>query len=177
MTAAESDALDLVYRLERGWYAGGNARDPNPTLDGVIQKTYNRWRDDRGQPRRSVREMTAEERVAIYREFYRVSHAGALPPAIGAVHFAFAFNSGPADAARALQKAVGAVADGVIGPKTLAAVAAADPTQLLPVLLVEQAISYYDEAIAHQRLRPNMTSWIGRLATAWHRYGAPVEDA
>jgi lysozyme family protein len=47
------------------------------------------------------------------------------------VVFDMAVNSGPGRAVRLLQSAVGAVPDGAIGPKTLAAVQAQDPATLI----------------------------------------------
>lgn len=171
MTTAELKASAFVHDLERGWYPGHLSSDPNPTLDGVTQATYSAWRKGQGLPDRSVREMAEAERLAIYHEYWVDCRADAMPEAVAAIHFAYAFNAGPSAAARPLQRAVGVHVDGIIGPKTLAAVNAAPPAQLVPVLLVEQAASYHDIAIRKKHLRPNMTSWIGRLATGWHRFG------
>jgi lysozyme family protein len=47
-------------------------------------------------------------------------------------------NSGPRQAIRWLQRAAGAKDDGIIGPKTLAAVRAADPEQLVRRMLAQR---------------------------------------
>lgn len=171
MTIAESEAIAFVFELEQGWYRGNEARDPNPTMDGVTQNTYNRWRAARGLPTRTVREMDVEERLAIYREFWRDCRGDAMHPGVAAIHFAYAFNAGPSAAARPLQRALGVRADGVIGPKTMAAISASSPDVLIPALLLEQVTSYHAMAIAQKHLRPNMTSWMGRIAAGWRRYG------
>ena len=54
-----------------------------------------------------------------------------LPAGIDLVVFDAAVNSGPGRAAKWLQACVGVEVDGDIGPKTLAAVNAFDPTQLI----------------------------------------------
>lgn len=177
MTAAEQEAIAFVYELEKGYWAGNAASDPNPTLDGVTQKTYDHWRGLRGLAMRPVKQMTPEERVAIYREYWADCHAEQFDPRVAAIHFAFAFNAGPSAAAIPLQRAVGVKADGKIGPITLAAVQAIPSERLVPVLLVEQMTSYYGMAIEHQRLRPNMTSWMGRLAAGWRRAGVRLRES
>lgn len=59
---------------------------------------------------------------AIYHSQYWLSiKADQLPPEVRFDVFDAAVNSGPAQAAKWLQRAVGAIADGVIGPQTLAA--------------------------------------------------------
>lgn len=64
------------------------------------------------------------------KEYWDVVRADELPPVLRYPVFDAAYNSGPGMAARWLQKAVGAVVDGDIGPKTLAAVKAVDPDQV-----------------------------------------------
>src|SRR5690606_10887140 len=54
-----------------------------------------------------------------------------LPSGVDYAVFDFSVNSGVSRAAKYLQALVGVAQDGVIGPKTLAAVAAYDPTKLV----------------------------------------------
>lgn len=63
-------ALAHTLHLEGGWYPGTLAGDPNPTMYGVTQKTYNADRDHRGLLHRSVRLIGAEEVEALYRTRY-----------------------------------------------------------------------------------------------------------
>lgn len=56
--------------------------------------------------------------------------------------FDFAYNSGPKRAAAALQRAVGTLPDGVIGPKTLAALKARSKRDVLRLVFVERAMVF-----------------------------------
>jgi lysozyme family protein len=49
-------ALGFTLRadIEGGYYDGAGSHDPNPTMRGVTQRTYNEWRRDRGLPTREV---------------------------------------------------------------------------------------------------------------------------
>ena len=69
-----------------------------------------------------VKTLTREEATAIYRKLYFDNHRlGLLPDEIEEQVFDFGVNSGPGVAIGALQECVGVQADGVIGPKTVAA--------------------------------------------------------
>lgn len=69
-----------------------------------------------------VREMSQATAVAIYKRLYFTNHRiGLLPDQIEEQVFDFGVNSGPQLAIQALQECVGTKADGVIGPKTVAA--------------------------------------------------------
>lgn len=62
------------------------------------------------------------------RKYWRAVQADKLPEAVRFDVFDAAVNSGPVQAAKWLQRALGVTADGVIGPATLAAAAAAGPS-------------------------------------------------
>lgn len=62
-----------------------------------------------------------EVRDIYLNRYWRPCRAPDLPPALALMHFDAAVNMGPGTAARMLQQAVGADADGDIGPETLAA--------------------------------------------------------
>jgi lysozyme family protein len=65
-----------------------------------------------------------------------------LPSGLDFAIFDWAVNSGPGRAAKALQKAVGATADGAIGPKTLEAVEAADAAKTIKAVADEREAFY-----------------------------------
>lgn len=113
--------LPLVLKHEGGFV--DHAKDPGgATNKGITQKTYDSWRDRKGQFRRSVRQIDNDEVAAIYRRDYWDAIKGdELPAGIDYCVFDFAVNSGIDRAARYLQAAVGTPEDGKIGPATIAA--------------------------------------------------------
>jgi lysozyme family protein len=112
--------LPHILKHEGGW--ANHPRDPGgATMKGVIQRTYDSWRDRQGQPRQSVRNITDADVAAIYRRDYWDAIKGDdLPAGVDYCIFDFAVNSGINRASRYLQRAVGAGEDGAIGPATLA---------------------------------------------------------
>lgn len=80
----------------------------------------------------TMRGLTPEKVAPFYKARYWDKVRGdELPAGVDHVVFDYAVNSGTGRAAKALQAAVGVPADGAIGPKTLAAVASADPEELV----------------------------------------------
>ncbi|CAB4140039.1 zliS Lysozyme family protein [uncultured Caudovirales phage] len=118
--------LPRILKHEGGYV--NHPKDPGgATNKGIIQRTYDSWRDRQGQPRQSVKAITPAEVAAIYRRDYWDAVKGDdLPTGVDYAVFDFAVNSGINRAAKFLQRAVGVADDGVIGPATLAAVAKAD---------------------------------------------------
>ena len=75
--------------------------------------------------RGDMRELPLDLAKRVYRhEYWDAVRADELPAGIRLVMFDAAVNSGTGQAVRWLQRAVGVVDDGVIGPRTLAAVGA-----------------------------------------------------
>jgi lysozyme family protein len=87
-----------------------------------------------------------------------------LPAGVDHAVFDYAVNSGTGRAAKALQAAVRVPADGAIGPKTLAAVAAADPEELLDAIC--------DGRMAFLQGLPTFSTF----GKGWTRRVAEVED-
>jgi lysozyme family protein len=78
-----------------------------------------------------MRELPLDLAKRIYRDKYWDSvKAEELPPAIRYAVFDGAVNSGPGQSIKWLQRSLGMLDDGIIGPKTLAAVNAANPDSL-----------------------------------------------
>ena len=88
-----------------------------------------------------MRDLTPEDVAPIYRKNYadRI-HFDSLPSGLDWACLDWAINSGASRPAKAIQRAVGATADGVIGPKTLQLVAEKDPKFIIDyVYTVRQA--------------------------------------
>lgn len=121
-------ALTLAYE---GGYVN-HPRDPGgATNRGVIQRVYDAYRKRKGRPVQSVRNITDDEVAEIYKKQYWDNIKGdSLPTGVDYAVFDFGVNSGPARAARYLQRVVGVPQDGIIGVVTLTAVEAMARTQL-----------------------------------------------
>lgn len=122
------NGLKLALPFTLG-YEGGVSNHPDDpgglTFKGVTQKVYNNYRRAEGLPTRPVTEMTETELQAIYdQRYYRVIQGDRLPAGLDFAVFDFAVNSGPAQAAKELQRVLGVGVDGHIGDETVAAACA-----------------------------------------------------
>lgn len=123
-------ALSLVLKHEGGW--SDHPKDPGgATMKGVTLANFRKYvkpnatKDD-------LRKITDQQLATVYRRFYWDAVSGAeLPDGIDFAVFDFAVNSGPARAAQYLQKVVGAVPDGKIGPATVKATKSALPATVI----------------------------------------------
>lgn len=89
--------------------------------------------------RGDMRELPIDLAKRIYKaRYWDAVRADELPEVIRYATFDAAVNSGPRQAIRWLQRAAGAKDDGIIGPKTFAAVRAADPERLLRLVLAQR---------------------------------------
>tara|TARA_R110000751_G_scaffold307636_1_gene430280 strand:- start:547 stop:1029 length:483 start_codon:yes stop_codon:yes gene_type:complete len=112
------DAFDEAFETLIG-HEGGHITHPSDpggeTKYGISKRSY---------PEVNIAALTLDDAKAIYRRDYWVRvKADELPAELRSVLFDAAVNSGVAQSIKWLQRAVGAQSDGVIGPKTLAAIA------------------------------------------------------
>lgn len=128
------DALAHVLRHEGGY--SDHPKDPGgATMRGVTQRTYDGWRTRAGLATQPVRGISDDEIGAIYRvQYWDRVRGDDLPDGVDLAVFDYAVNSGPARAARDLQRIVGETIDGVIGENTLGAVRSMDPAQVVNAL-------------------------------------------
>jgi len=130
-------ALQFVLSREGGY--GEDPYDPGgPTNQGITLAdlaAQQNVRVDAGSFARLKQQLrTISPAVVhdIYRDRYWLAgHCQQLPPGVALMHFDAAVNQGLGRAARLLQQAVGAEADGEIGPGTLAATRATDAATVL----------------------------------------------
>lgn len=114
----------------------------------------------------SMRELPVDLAKRIYLErYWKPVRADDLPPGIRYVMFDGAVNSGPAQATLWLQRALGVQADGVIGPKTLAA-AYAHPHETLRLSILAQRL----------RFMTGLTNWPA-FSRGWARRIADLMEA
>lgn len=118
--------------LSEGGYVNHPDDNGGPTNKGITQRTYNAWLKGQGRARRDVRHITKGEADQIVGEQYLDAvRFDDLPAGLDYSVADFAVHSGPARAAKELQKLVGVAQDGQIGAQTLAMVARLDAEKLI----------------------------------------------
>ncbi|CAD5275162.1 Lysozyme family protein [Bosea sp. 62] len=136
-------ALSRVL-VHEGGYAD-HPKDPGgATMKGVTQGVYDAYRKRRDEAKRSVRQITDAELQAIYRrQYWDVVKGDSLPEGVDYAVFDGAVNSGPSQAVKWLQRALGSVkVDGVIGEATLAAVEAYPDHDRLIALMLGRRLAF-----------------------------------
>ena len=126
-------AFDILLKHEGGF--SDHAADPGGKTRFGITEAVAREAGYRGD----MRELPIDLAKRIYRErYWNAVRADELPEAVRYAVFDAAVNSGPRQAVLWLQRAAGAKDDGIIGPRTLAAVRAAEPEQVLRRMLAQR---------------------------------------
>lgn len=120
-------------------HEGGFVNDPvdpgGATNKGVTQAVYDSWRASHGQPKQSVKALSADEIAGIYKLLYwDRARCDDLPSGVDYAVFDFAVNSGVSRAAKFLQSVVGVPDDGAIGKQTLGAVTLKGARQTIDAL-------------------------------------------
>lgn len=157
-------ALAAVLVHEGGYV--NHPRDPGgATNKGVTQRVYDDFRVNNGLPPRSVRYIAQEEVERIYkRQYWDAVRCDDLPAGVDYCIFDLAVNSGTNRAARFLQRSVGVLEDGKIGPVTIAAVKAQAPNLLVDLIC--------DERMCFLR----SLSTFGTFGKGWTRRVSDVRD-
>jgi len=114
-------AFAKTLQHEGGYTNNPTGQDPGgETKYGISKRSY---------PDVDIGGLTVEDAKRIYRrDFWDALRLDELPELVGETVFDAAVNSGRRAAVLWLQKAIGVEADGVLGPKTIAATKAADVT-------------------------------------------------
>ena len=110
-----SDAKIAIYHtidIEGGYV--NDPRDPGgETKYGISKRSF---------PNEDIKNLTPERAYEIYKEnYWDKVKADYLPWPVNYLVFDFAVHSGPARAAKTLQKVLGIVQDGIVGAKTISA--------------------------------------------------------
>ena len=114
-------SLEFVLKAEGGFSNHPHDRG-GKTNKGILQREYDKVRDNMQLDRQCVSKITDEEVEDIYYNDYWVPGCCyKLPWPLCAVHFDGCVNVGVGQQNRFLQRAVGAKDDGSFGPKTLMA--------------------------------------------------------
>ncbi|WP_421696981.1 glycoside hydrolase family 108 protein [Ancylobacter sp.] len=135
MTASGFDGALKRVLVHEGGYVEHPADPGGATMQGITQRVYAGWRRRHGQPVRPVRRIAPDEVAVIYRrQYWDAVRADDLPAGLDYALFDAAVNSGPAQAAKWLQRALGVTADGQVGEATLAALHGRAPAPLIDAL-------------------------------------------
>ena len=157
-------ALKAMLHHEGGFV--NHPADPGGMTNlGVTKRVWEEWVGHEVDEKQ-MRALTPEVVGPMYKAKYWDKIKGEdLPTGVDYVVFDAAVNSGPGRAAKWLQGCVGVEQDGGIGPKTLAAVAAFDPAELV-------------EDYAKRRLSflMDLPHW-GTFGKGWNRRVAEVQVA
>lgn len=142
---------------------GGNDDDPadhgGRTSRGITQREYDAWRKEKGEPTLDVWTAPQSDVETIYHDEYWEPYCDNLAVGVDYIYFNTCVLAGPHRAMLLLQKAVGAVADGRIGPITRNAIAATDAKTLIARFSAASRQFYLE---LHQ---PKFTQgWLNRVA-------------
>jgi lysozyme family protein len=132
MAAENYDASLKRVLVHEGGYSNDKNDPGGPTMWGITHIDYDAFRRLRGLETQDVRKMTKAECDAIYRKKYWTgSRCDDLPAGVDYCVFDGSVNSGVAQSAKWLQRALGVTADGHIGDRTLLAAKEADAADLV----------------------------------------------
>lgn len=158
---------DLIGPLldREGGYVNHPADRGAATNLGITQRTYTMWRNENGGTYKDVRDITKAEAKAIYRALYwDAAKCDELPDELREIQFDAAVNHGVRRANKMLQEAAGVTQDGVIGDKTMAAVASMD-SRLLKARYLAARYKFYGAIINRDRSQlVFMAGWMNRMA-------------
>lgn len=118
--------FDDAFALLIG-HEGGYVDDPNDpggeTKFGISKRAY---------PREDIPNLTLERAKELYRrDYWGPAACDAVPDCIKFDLFDTAVNSGPKQAIRLMQRVLGVVDDGIVGPRTLMAAQSMPPARLV----------------------------------------------
>lgn len=144
--SAFSEALARAVRYEGG-FVDHPADKGGATNKGVTQVTYDAYRIRHKKPTQSVRAIDDDEAHNIYFELYWspakcIAIEASHRPLLAQAHFDAAINHGVGNAAKMLQRSLGVLDDGAIGPVTIAAVAQCDDVLTTSRYLDERALFF-----------------------------------
>lgn len=155
-------ALAEVLKTEAG-FTDDSVDHGGATNYGITAKTLSDFLG-REVSADDVRNLDMETVRKIYRQNYwdRLALDGVNSPAVAYFLFDQAVNRGCRRVAEEIQSLVGAKTDGVLGPKSLAAINAREPRRLLVDLIKSAQISYAKICRADPDQSKFIVGWIGR---------------
>lgn len=134
-------ALARVLEHEGGF--SDHPKDPGGATNlGVTLRTWREW-VHRPVTVEELKKLTPATVAPLYeKKYWRIANCDSLPAGLDYLVFDFAVNAGPGRAVKTLQSALGVTADGVVGPKTLAAISAVGVEKTIE-LFTEERLKFY----------------------------------
>jgi lysozyme family protein len=134
-------SLEMLLKHEGGYV--NHPRDPGGMTNlGVTKRVYEAWVGHEVDEA-AMRALTPDDVAPIYRANYWDAVWGDhLPSGVDFSVFDWAVNSGPPRAIKALQRIVGSVSDGIMGPKTMQAVMDMDAEKIIDLMHGERQRFY-----------------------------------
>lgn len=169
------DLIDGVIAREAG-YVDHPADRGSATKYGITAKTLGMWRQlGRPATRAEVQALDLPEARAIYRQLFIVApgFTAITTPALRALVVDDGILSGPATAIETLQRCLGIHDDGVFGPRTRAAVEAADPVTLHVRVVKARVIRYAQIVEADPTQAVFVEGWVRRALGFLDDFGRP----
>ena len=135
------DALKAILKHEGGFV--NHPKDPGGMTNlGVTKKVWEAW-VGKAVDEKEMRALTPEVVGPMYKKkYWDAVKADEMPDGLDYLMFDFAVNAGPRRAIKTMQKAVGTTPDGAIGPKTMAALKAANQSELVAKFSAEKEAFY-----------------------------------
>jgi len=148
-------------------HEGGYSNDPldsgGRTNLGVTQRV---WEEFVGHSvtEADMKALTPQKVGSMYKlKYWNPSYCEVLPKGLDYVVFDFAVNAGTGRSVKTLQQAIGCVADGVIGPKTMAAINDANPKDLIAKFSDARA-DFYQGIVARKPDQARfIRGWLNRV--------------
>lgn len=127
------DAIEIILKFEGGYV--NDPQDPGgETKYGISKRAY---------PNLDIKNLTMDEAKDVYFvNYWKKMHCDKLSDGINLAVFDCSVNQGTSRATLFLQKLAGTKQDGIIGPKTLAAVNKKDQKHFLVNYLTERQLHY-----------------------------------
>jgi len=166
--------FDLAFQwllTEEGGYVNDARDNGGVTNHGVTIGTLRRWRREQGKSddltEKDVRELTLTEARLIYKTWYWDPIRGdELPFGLALVMFDGSVHSGPRRSIMFLQQALRlSAADGVLGPRTMAALRRGDTLELCRKVLGRRGVFLS----GHEDFAVYGFGWLTRLLDVYER--------
>lgn len=163
--------IDECLKFTLKW-EGGYVNDPDDpggaTNYGVIQETYDKYRDGKGLEKQSVKKISKEEYTEIYRKSYwNAVKADKIPAPLDLVMFDSGINNGMRTSIKWLQASVGAAADGDWGAKTDKAISEYieehGALKLAQQVLNFRESRYRSLVVKNPKLKKFLKGWMNRI--------------